>query len=188
MKKSLGPKPFAYPLPAWLVGTYDEAGRANIMTAAWGGVLASDPPSMGVSVRPTRHTHAAALKNKAFTISFPTVALAAATDYAGIVSGAQQDKFAGASLTAVKSDLVNAPYVSECPVVAELKLIKTVDLGSHTLLVGEIVDLKAEEGLETSGSLDILKINPLIYNPGGAYHAIGQPVGRAFSIGKTLIK
>lgn len=188
MKKSLGAKTLAFPLPAYLVGTYDARGKPNIMTAAWGGILASNPPCLGVSVRPSRHTHDAVLNNLAFTVSFPPTSLAVAVDYAGIVSGDKLDKFQAASLTPVKGELVNAPYVSECPVVAECRLLKTMELGSHTLFVGEILDIKADEGLETAGGLDILKIDPLIFNSGGDYHKVGPPVGKAFSIGKTLIK
>ena len=188
MKKSLGPQTLAFPLPAWLIGTYDEEGRPNIMTAAWGGVLASHPPCLGVSVRPTRHTYAAAMKNKAFTISFPSSNLAVAVDYAGIVSGSKIDKFKVGSLTPVQAELVNAPYVSECPVVTECKLLNTMELGTHVLLVGEILDVKADEGLENDGALDVRKIDPLIFDSGGFYHKIGDFVGKAFSIGKSLIK
>ncbi|MDR1656768.1 MAG: flavin reductase family protein [Deltaproteobacteria bacterium] len=189
MKKSLGPQTLAFPLPAYLVGTYDTDNRPNIMTAAWGGILASTPPCLGVSVQPPRWSHAAILKNQAFTVSFPSSKLAVEVDYAGIVSGKKFDKFKGASLTPVKSDLVNAPYVAECPVVAECRLYKTLELGSHTLFVGEILDIKADEGLELDGSaLDIEKVDPLIFNRGGEYHRVGTGVGKAFSIGKSLIK
>jgi flavin reductase (DIM6/NTAB) family NADH-FMN oxidoreductase RutF len=189
MKKSLGAKTLAYPSPAWLVGTYDAEGRPNIMTAAWAGVVASKPPCLGVSVQPPRHTHAAILQRRAFTISYPSSKLAVAVDYAGIVSGARTDKFESASLTPVKSELVDAPYVAECLVVAECRVIQTVELGSHTLFIGEILDIKVDEGLEGPwGGLDILKIDPLVFNSGGEYHRIGEPLGRAFSIGKALIK
>jgi flavin reductase (DIM6/NTAB) family NADH-FMN oxidoreductase RutF len=188
MKKSLGPKSLAFPLPAWLIGTYDAEGKPNIMTAAWGGVVASQPPCLGVSVRPSRHTHAAVLKNLEFTISFPGTSLALAVDFAGIVSGDKVDKFKEASLTAVKSDLVNAPYVSECPVVAECRLLKTMELGTHTLFVGEVLDIKADESLEDDGALDIQKVDPLIFSFWGDYYKIGERVGRAFSMGKGLIK
>ena len=188
MKTSLGAKPLAYPLPAWLVGSYDSDGRPNIMTAAWGGILSSDPPCLGVSVRPSRHTHGAILERKAFTVSFPPSSLAVAVDFAGIVSGKSRDKFKEASLTPVRSDLVDAPYVAECLAAAECRLYKTLDLGAHTLMVGEILDIKAEEGLAISGGLDIVKIDPLIFSSGGGYHKVGAPVAKAFSAGKALIK
>jgi flavin reductase (DIM6/NTAB) family NADH-FMN oxidoreductase RutF len=188
MKKSLGPKTLALPLPAWLVATYGADGAPNVMTAAWCGVLSSNPPSLGVSIRPSRNTYDAVMARQAFTVNFPSSSLAAVVDFAGMVSGDRYDKFKEASLTAVKSDLVDAPYVAECPVVAECRLSKTLELGVHTLMVGEILDIKAEEGLETPGGLDILKVDPLIFNPGGDYHKVGPPVGKAWSIGKALLK
>jgi flavin reductase (DIM6/NTAB) family NADH-FMN oxidoreductase RutF len=187
VKKSLGARTLAFPLPAYLVGSYDINDRPNIMTAAWGGIVCSEPPCLAVAIRPPRWSHAAILKNKAFTVSIPDSRLTVATDYAGIVSGQDHDKFASAGLTPVGSELVKAPYVAEAPVVIECELFKTLELGSHTLFVGRIVDVKAEEGLEVeNGGLDILKVDPVIYNAGGDYHKIGPAVGRAHSIGKTL--
>ncbi|MDR1036159.1 MAG: flavin reductase family protein [Deltaproteobacteria bacterium] len=187
MKTSHGPKTLAFPLPAWLVGTYDENGLPNIMTAAWGGILASDPPSIGVSVRPSRATFDGITRHKAFTVSFPSAALAVETDFAGIVSGRQHDKFKEAGLTPARGALVNAPYVDECPVVAECKLIKTLELGSHVLFAGQILDVKAEEGLDVDGVLDLLKVNPLVYSQSG-YYRVGEFMGKPFSIGKKLVK
>ncbi|MDR1313494.1 MAG: flavin reductase family protein [Deltaproteobacteria bacterium] len=186
MKTSHGPKTLAFPLPAWLVGTYDENNLPNIMTAAWGGILASDPPAIGVSIRPSRATFDALTRHKAFTVSFPSAALAVEADFAGIVSGRQHDKFKEASLTPTKASLVNAPFVEECPVVAECKLMKTLELGSHVLFVGHILDVKAEEGLDADGVLDLLKVNPLVYGPSG-YYRVGEFLGMPFSIGKKLV-
>ncbi|MDR2442977.1 MAG: flavin reductase family protein [Deltaproteobacteria bacterium] len=188
MKKSFGAKPLAFPLPAYLVGTYDESSKPNIITSAWAGILASNPPCLGVSLRPARYSHAAIVKNQAFTVNFPSSKLLAAVDFAGIVSGKNVDKFKDAALTPIKSDLVNAPYVDECPVVAECRLYKTLELGSHTLFVGEILDIKADEEVILGAILDIEKIDPLVFNYGGHYHKVGGPVGKGFSIGKSLIK
>ena len=187
MKKSLGPKTLTFPLPAFLVGTYDTDGKPNIMTAAWGGILSSDPPCLGVSIRPERWTFAGIMKHQAFTVSIPDARLAPAVDYAGIVSGRQHDKFAVAGLTPVEGDLVKAPFVDECPVVIECRLIKTLELGVHTLCVGQIVEVKAEESIPADGGgLNIAAVDPLLYNVGADYHKVGEAVGRAFSIGKTL--
>ncbi|MDR1606840.1 MAG: flavin reductase family protein [Deltaproteobacteria bacterium] len=189
MKKSLGPKTLAYPLPAYLIGTYDLNGRANIMTAAWAGIACSEPPCLAVGIRAGRLTHESIIKNQAFTVNFPNSSQAAIVDFAGLVSGRQRDKFAEAGLTAVDSALVKAPYVAECPVVAECRLYKSLELGSHTLFVGEILDIKADEGLESpNGGLDLAKVDPLVFNSGGQYHKVGSGVGQGFSIGKALIK
>jgi len=187
MKKSLGAKTITFPLPAFLVGTYDADGRPNIMTAAWGGIAASEPPCLSVSIQPPRHTHDAILKNKGFTISIPDGRLAEATDYAGLVSGRKHDKFAVTGLTPVASDLVKAPYVAECPVVIECELYKTLELGSHTMFVGRILDVKAEERIAfDGGGLDMAGVDPILFNAGGDYHRVGLSVGKAFSIGKKF--
>ncbi|MDL2260520.1 flavin reductase family protein, partial [Deltaproteobacteria bacterium OttesenSCG-928-K17] len=189
MKKSLGPKTLTFPLPVYLVGSYDEEGKANIMNAAWGGIACSDPPCISVSIQPIRHSFAAIMKNRAFTISVPNSALAPAADLAGLVSGRNHDKFALGNLTAVKSEVVNAPYVAECPVVLECELVKTVELGSHTMFVGRILDVKVDDDIKIEdGALDMAGVDPMVYNPGGEYHRIGGPVGKAFSIGKSLKK
>ncbi len=187
MKKSLGAVTLAFPLPAFLVASYDPSGRPNIMTAAWGGIASSDPPCISVSIRPSRLSYDSIMANRAFTVNIPNARLAAAADFAGIVSGRQVDKFAKAGLTAVKSDLVKAPYVAECPVVLECELYKTLDLGAHTMMIGKIIDVKAEEGLAGEGSaLDMAGVDPLVFNSGGDYHRVGASVGKAFAIGKTL--
>ncbi|MDR1920390.1 MAG: flavin reductase family protein [Candidatus Adiutrix sp.] len=187
MKTSLGAVTLAFPLPAFLVGSYDANGRANIMTAAWGGIASSDPPCLSVSIRPSRWSYAAILANRAFTVSIPDSRLAAAADYAGLVSGRDHDKFAQAGLTAVRAEKVNAPYVGESPVAIECELYKTLDLGAHTLFVGRIVDVKAEEGLiKSGGGLDMAGVDPIVFNSGGDYHRVGESVGQAFAIGKSF--
>jgi flavin reductase (DIM6/NTAB) family NADH-FMN oxidoreductase RutF len=173
VKSSLGPKTIAFPLPAYLIGSYDENLSPNIMTAAWGGILCSDPPLLGFSARPTRMTHDGVLTHKAFTVNFPSAKMAVATDFAGLASGRQVNKFQLSGLTPVRSPLVDAPYVEEAPVFCELKLFKYVELGTHTLFVGQILDVKADEGLITeNGDLDISKVDPIIYS-GDAYFRVG---------------
>ncbi|MDR2726673.1 MAG: flavin reductase family protein [Deltaproteobacteria bacterium] len=186
MKHSLGPITLLYPMPALLIGTYDALGKANVMTAAWGGICCSAPPCVAVSVRPERHTCQAIPARRAFTVSIAPCRLAAEVDYAGIVSGANVDKFAVTGLTAARSLLVDAPYVEECPVVLECELFRTLELGSHTQFVGRILDVKVDEDcLTPDGKPDIARIDPLAFDAGQrAYHSLGAFVGQAFSIGK----
>jgi flavin reductase (DIM6/NTAB) family NADH-FMN oxidoreductase RutF len=189
MKHSLGAITLAYPLPAFLIGTYDNAGKANIMTAAWGGICCSEPPCIAVSVRPGRYTHQAITARRAFTVSIPPCRLAAETDYAGLASGENVDKFAAAGLTAARSSLVDAPYVEECPVVLECELLQTLKLGSHTQFVGRIADVKIDEDcLTQDGKPDIARIDPLVYNGGQrAYHNFGKAVAQAFAAGRRFM-
>ena len=188
MKKSLGANTLAQPTPVWLVGSYDAAGKPNVMTIAWGGICCSKPPCVTVSVRKERHTYPAVLARKAFTVSVPSETYARQADYAGMVSGAKADKFAAMGLTPAKSDLVDAPYVQEFPLVLECKLLQAIDLGAHTQFIGEIMDVKADESvLNAEGHIDPAKLRPIIFAPGSSlYYGLGEIVGKAFSIGKEI--
>ncbi len=189
-KRSLGPLPLIYPLPALLVGSYDNAGKPNVMTAAWGGICCSEPLCLTVSVRPARWTYDAVFERKGFTVGIPSEDMMVAADYVGIVSGRRYDKFSTAGLTPVRSDLVDAPYVAECPVVLECALTHTLELGTHTMLVGRVLDVKADAACLGPDNLpDPEKVRPLIFSAaGGSYHGIGKRLGKAHSVGKALIK
>ena len=186
MKKSLGAQPLLYPSPVLLVGTYDDEGKANMMNAAWGGICCSVPPCLSVSLRKATHSYAAIVRRKAFTIGIASQQQVAQADYCGIYSGRDVDKFAELGWTPVKSELVDAPYAAELPFVAECQLIHTLEIGLHTLFVGEIKDIKVDEQLvDDGGKTTIEQIQPLLFDPGMRhYHGIGELVGKAFSIGK----
>lgn len=188
MKQSLGAKTLLFPTPVLLVGTYDHEGKPNLMNAAWGGICSSEPPSVAVSLRKARHSYAAIVERKAFTVGIPSEALIKEADYVGIVSGRTADKFAATGLTPVKSELVDAPYAAEFPIVLECRLLHTLELGIHTQFVGEIVDVKADAAvLGDDGLPDILKIKPLVFDTGHrGYHGIGPLLGQAFSVGKDI--
>ncbi len=140
MKVSLGPRALALPAPVWLVGSYDQEGRANAMAASWAGVCCSEPPCIAVAVRPERYSHHGIVAHGAFTVSVPSVDQVAAVEVFGSQSGRYGDKFAAAGLSPQPSALVTAPYVAECPVVMECRVRQAIDLGSHTLFVGEVLD------------------------------------------------
>ena len=190
MKKSLGAQTLAVPTPVWLVGSYDKEGKPNIATIAWGGICCSDPPCVTISLRKSRHSYQSILERKAFTVNVPSEAFIRAADYAGMASGRDTNKFAVAGLTASRSDLVDAPYVSEFPLVLECRLLRSVELGVHTQFIGEIVDVKAEEGmLNAQGQIDAALVQPVIYSPTTrTYYALGAIVGKGFDIGKDLLK
>jgi len=188
MKSSLGAKTIAPATPVWVVGTYDREGRPNAMTAAWAGICCSKPPCVYASLRRATYTYSGIMERKAFTVSIPSEAHVKEADYFGIASGRDLDKFAATGLTPVKSDLVDAPYVKEFPVIIECRLVKTVEIGLHTEFIGEIVDVKADAGvLDGNGNLDIDKVRPIVWNTsGGTYHGGGEPKGQAFSIGREI--
>jgi len=186
MKQSIGAKPLAFPTPTWVVGTYDMNGKPNAMTVAWGGICCSNPPCISVSLRKATYSYAGIIENKAFTISIPSEDFVRETDYFGIASGKDENKFEATCLTPVRSELVPAPYVGEFPVVLECKLLHTLEIGLHTLFVGEIIDIKVDESVfGENKNPDIEKIKPVIYDTGNrSYYSIGCNLGKAFSIGK----
>lgn len=126
------------------------------------------------------------MENRAFTVSIPSEEYLRQADYIGIASGRDGYKFEAACLIPVRSELVPAPYVGEFPVVIGCKLLHTFEIGLHTLFVGEILDIKADESvLDEKGNPDIKKIRPIIYNPGNRdYYDMRCKLGIAFSIGK----
>ena len=137
-------------------------------------------------LRKATYSYAGIVENKAFTVSIPSEDFVREADYFGIASGKDENKFECSSLTPVRSELVPAPYVGEFPVVLECKLLHSLEVGLHTMFVGEIVDIKAEESvLDENGNPDIEKIRPVIYGTGNrSYYNIGCNIGKAFSIGK----
>lgn len=190
MKKSFGARTLIYPTPVWLIGTYDQEGRPNAATVAWCGVCSSDPPAVAISLRKSRYTYGNIQDRKAFTVNVATADLVVTADYCGMVSGKKTDKFAAAGMTAVRSDIVDAPYIGECPMVLECRLINQVDIGIHTHLIGEICDVKVETHVLTEDQLpDVMKVQSLIYAPENrSYYGVGRYLGEAFSIGKKIMK
>jgi len=189
MKRSLGPATLALPTPVWVIGTYDSEGRPNAMTAAWGGVACSKPPAVSVSLREATYSYANIVDRKAFTVSVPSAHQARQADFLGVASGRDVDKFSAAGLTATRSDLVDAPYVAEFPLCLECRLLHTLKIGLHTLFVGEIVDVKADEEVLVDGIPAICQVNPLVFSVGEqAYYAVGDRVGTAFQLGRDLLR
>ena len=185
-KKSLGAKTLVYPTPVFLVGTFDADGRPNIMTAAWAGICCSRPPCVAVSLRKATHSHGSINERRAFTVSIPGAEHVREADYAGIYSGRDEDKFAALGLTPVRSELVDAPFVDEAPLVLECELRHVHELGLHTQFVGEIMDVKADPAtLNEKGLPRISSVDPLIYATGDrSYFRVGERVADAFSVGK----
>lgn len=189
MKKSLGAKTLAYPTPVWLVGTYDKEGTPNIMTVAWGGICCSKPPCVNISLRKATYTYASITDKQAFTVNIPSEDYIKEADYCGIVSGKDVNKFAVAGLTPVRSEQVEAPYVAECPLILECKVLHAIEIGLHTQFVGEIVDVKVDDWVAGESDVPTIeKVKPLIFAPEMRnYYGVGKYLGKAFSIGKEIL-
>jgi flavin reductase (DIM6/NTAB) family NADH-FMN oxidoreductase RutF len=189
-KQSLGPRAIAPPSPVWIIASYDSAGSPNMMTASWAGVCCSRPPCVAVSLREATYTYHCIMTREAFTVNIPSTDHAAVAAYVGTVSGRDTDKFDDTGLTAVRSDLVDAPYLGECPLVLECRLVRTVELGLHTMFIGEIVDVKAdEEILGENGTPDPARHRPFVFSVGGyGFYEVGAPIGAVPELAKRYME
>jgi flavin reductase (DIM6/NTAB) family NADH-FMN oxidoreductase RutF len=189
LKKNIGAALGIYPTPIVVVGTYDKNDKPNIATLAWAGICCSEPPSVQISIRKSRHTHGAIVERKVFSVNVPSTKYLAETDYVGIVSGKNVDKFQVAKLTPLRGESLDVPLVAEFPVSMECRLTHTVELGSHDLFVGEIVACWITEEALQDGKVDPKKIDPLAFAPGGGgYFGLSDLLGSGFSVGKKLMK
>ena len=189
MKLSLPGQTILLPAPVLIIGTYGPDGKPNMMNAAWGGIVSSKPPSVSVSLREATLSYHNIKQAGAFTVNIPSEKFVKEADFVGIVSGRECDKFKETGLTPEKSRLVNAPIVKEFPYTLECRLIKQVELGSHTMFIGEIVGIVADGGvLNPDRFPDIEKVRPMLWGSFGsmAYYGIGNKLGAAFSAGNAL--
>lgn len=186
-KIKLGPQELVYPMPAFLVGSL-AGGSPDFATVAWGGIVCSVPPMVGVSLRPSRHTYKGIKEHGAFSVNIPSASQVTETDYCGLVSGAKADKVRACGFHVFYGNLNTAPMIEECPINLECTLFEMSALGSHVLIIGEITECYASEECLTDGRPDVDKIRPFSYSSGRAaeYRALGELLGPAFKIGRTI--
>ena len=177
-KKTLKPATLLFPLPAALLSVAAPGKRANIITLAWVGVVSSIPPMVGVSIRPSRHSHALVKEAGEFVLNIPADDMAEVVDGCGTLSGRAHDKFARFGLHELPSGKVRSPGVAECPLALECVVRQAIPLGSHELFLAEVVSVTAdEEVLGPDGQVDAAKLSPLAYCPGDArYFRLGGPI------------
>ena len=185
MRKNFGPKTMCYPMPVFIIGTYNADGTPNAMNAAWGGI--SEEQEISICVDNSHKTAENLIARKAFTVSMATVDTLAACDYVGIVSGNKEpDKFAKAGFHATKSEFVDAPLIDELPMVLECEVISYDEKTCR--LVGRIVNVSADESiLGENGKVDVAKLRPITYDSmNHHYLVLGEKVGQAFHDGLAL--
>lgn len=184
MRKNFGAKPWLYPQPVFIIGTYNEDGTPNAMNAAWGGISESNEISMCISA--DHKTTKNILARGAFTVSMGTVDQMVACDYVGIVSGNDEPlKMEKAGFHTTKSDFVDAPLIDELPMAVECKLISYDP--DTCRMVGEVVNVCADESVLTDGKIDPAKLHPIVFDGmNHTYHALGEKVGNAFQDGAAL--
>lgn len=183
MRKNFGAKPYLYPQPVMIVGTYDEDGKANAMNAAWGGIVGANEIILDLGSHKTTEN---LLKTKAFTVSVADTEHMTACDYVGIVSAQKEpEKMKKAGFTTTKSEFVNAPIINELPLTLECVLKETLDGGKF---IGEIVNVSADERiLGADGEVDLGKFTPITYDPvHHGYYALGEKAGNAFHDGAAF--
>ncbi len=190
MKKNLGAKDLLIPNPMLVIGTYDESGKPNAMALAWGGIVSSIPPMVSISMREQRKTLSNIKVKQAFTVSIANEDTMKATDYVGMVSGNKDEKVYTAGLTAIHGANVDAPYFEEYPVSMECKVKEIRQIGSHMNIIGEIVNVIADESvLDENGKIDVTKVKAIAYDHSGEnYIAASQIVGKAFKEGSVFIR
>lgn len=184
MRKNFGAKPLVYPQPVFIVGSYDENGIPDAMNAAWGGISESNEISLCLSSN--HKTVKNILYRKAFTISMATVDTVIPCDYVGLVSGNEtENKLEKAGFHTMRSEFVDAPLIVELPMAVECKLISYNPESCR--MVGEIVNVCAEEAVLTDGNIDPMKLRPITYDGmNHAYYVLGEKVGNAFRDGLAL--
>lgn len=166
-----------YPLPVVVVSCADAAGKPNLVTLAWVGIVCSEPPMLSIAVRPGRFSHPIIKQTREFVVNIPRASQAKAADLCGMISGRSHDKFAAAGLTPEPAKFVRAPLIEEFPVNIECRVRETLSLGSHELFIAEILCVHAdEEALDEAGNLAAEELQPLAY-VNGEYYALGELVG-----------
>lgn len=188
-KTTLGPQTYLYPKPAFLIGA-SVNGKPNFMTAACCGLASTNPPMVSVGLRPGSHTYKGVKENRVFSLNVPSRGLVKETDHCGIVSGATEDKTVSCRFTVFYGQLKDVPLIKECPLNLECSVLHELSLGSHILLIGRIEETHVSEDCLTDGKPDVCKIEPIVYCGGAekAYHAIGDMLAQAFSIGMEIGK
>jgi len=186
-KISFKPGNMLYPLPVVLVSVADTAGNANIITVAWTGTVCTNPPMLSISVRPNRFSHHMIEETGEFVVNLTTKELAYATDFCGVKSGRDVDKWKEMKLTPAPSDIVKAPCIQESPVNIECRVCETKRLGSHDMFLAEVVAVHADgRYMDKKDVFHLSSAKPIVYCH-GEYFDLGKPIGRfGYSIKKGL--
>ena len=174
-----------YPLPVVMVSMADKDGRPNIITIAWAGTVCTNPPMVSISVRPERYSSPILKETGEFVINLTTKELTFATDYCGVKSGRDVDKFKELGLTAIPSEHLRAPMIAQSPVNIECKVREIIPLGSHDMFLADVVAVHADEKyMDEKHKFHLEKAEPIVYSH-GAYLTCGEQLGTfGFSVKK----
>ncbi len=172
------PGTMLYPAPLALVSCGDRPENYNIITIAWAGNICSEPPMVSISVRPSRHSYELIKRTGEFVINLPNEQLALATDFCGVKSGREINKFEQLKLTPVAAQQVKAPLIEECPLAIECRVTEIKPLGSHDLFLAEVLAIQADQKYldKKSGALDLRAAGLICYSH-GKYYSLGKQLG-----------
>ena len=177
LKQTWKPGNMLYPLPAVMVSVTDGKGEDDIITVAWTGTVCTNPPMVYISVRPERYSYHMIKETGEFVINLTTEKLAFATDYCGVRSGRDTDKFKDTGLTREKADHVKAPMIKESPVSIECRVREVKELGSHHMFLADVLAVHADEGyMDEKNRFDLNMAGPLVYSH-GEYLGTGKKIG-----------
>lgn len=177
MKNKMKPHTALFPCPVVLVTCVNSTGEPNIITLAWTGTVCSKPPILALGIRPKRYSYKLIKDSKEFVVNIPTAKILRETDYCGVTSGKDIDKFSKTTLTKEPADKVKPPLIRECPVNMECILKDRIPLGTHDLFLGEIVQVHVNQDiLDEKGKIDFIKADPFTYNQ-GEYWSIHKKLG-----------
>ncbi len=166
-----------YPLPVVMVSVADKSGKPNIITVAWAGTICSEPPMVSISVRPERFSNPILRETREFVINLTTRELAFATDYCGVKSGRDVDKFKEMNLTALPASIVKAPLIAESPVNLECQVTEIKELGSHDMFMAKVVAVHADEKyMDENHKFHLEWADPITYSH-GVYYTCGERLG-----------
>jgi flavin reductase (DIM6/NTAB) family NADH-FMN oxidoreductase RutF len=179
MKHDWKPGNMIYPLPAVLVTCGKTPDEYAVLTIAWVGTLCSEPPMCYIAVRPERHSFAILERNREFVINLTTEEMARATDWCGIRSGRDHDKFKEAGLTPGQTSIVQAPLIEESPLCIECRVREILPLGSHHAFISDVLNVRADDRYlhPVTGKFDLAAALPLVYSH-GEYFALGRKIGK----------
>jgi flavin reductase (DIM6/NTAB) family NADH-FMN oxidoreductase RutF len=188
-KKEFGPQAWLFPEPTVLVGANVE-GKPNFAAVAWTGIACGEPPAISVALRHSRYTLKGIYQNKAFSVNIPSVDIVRETDYCGLVSGSKTDKVRDCNFRVFYGNMDSAPLIEQCPVNLECEVMHVLNLGSHALVIGKIVQTRVSEDCLTDGQPDVGKIKPFVYitRPHSKYHTVDKFLADAFRVGKEIKK
>lgn len=188
-KQSWKPGNMLYPVPAVLVSCRDKKGNDNVLTVAWAGTICSDPAMLSISVRKERHSYPMIKESGEFVVNLTTKDLVKATDYCGVKSGRDEDKFETAHLTKGEAVKVNAPIVMESPVNIECVVKQVLELGSHDMFIAEVVNVQvSEEYMDDKGAFHLEDTELVAYSH-GRYYELGNMLGTfGYSVKKQADK